>query len=199
MPDEQDQKNVAAKKAAFDHPIWVPDDFKGWLDDFALRVSTEMLSSQIDGLRSARWRTGNPVPDPEVCNDTTGWSDLATVGPQITGMSDGTWLFIWGFQALTVGYSSSVLKVNDIFITGGGVPSNHDIPEVRSDNQGSVMGWYIATIDSKTFSYRGSVPLGNGSNNNTVRCVYGVSSAGKSFQHRFLHAIRIDELPSGLT
>lgn len=183
--------DIDAKKAAFEHPMFVPDAFKAWLEDMALRWSTDLFSSQIQGLRGARWKTAAPVVDPEVCNDTSSWSDITTVGPIITGLSDGIWLFIYGYEAPQTGIHSVVLKINDRFADGPGGGAK-DLNEVRSDNGGSAMGWAIYAIDGKTPPSGVAAAPHGGTNNNTVKMVYNVSTAGKTFGRRYLHALRID-------
>lgn len=196
-----DDKDLAAKKAALDHPLFLPEEFKEYLADFALRVSSDAFAQDIQGLRGARWRSASPKVDPAACNVTSGYGDCVDgEGPVLTGLSDGTWMFVWGFAALDAFTHSTVIFINDDYADGRGKPGGHDDNELFTTQGGSTMGTAVWTIDSHTPSPGTpaggfpAAPLGNGSNNNKAAVKYFVSSAGARFEKRWLHAIRIDEI-----
>jgi len=190
-----DAKDLAAKGAAFDHPLFVPDDFKAYLADFALRTSTDFYAQDMQGLRGARWKSAAPIVDPDACNITSGWGDCATtVGPTLTGLSDGLWLVLWGFSALDTFTHSSVIFINGDYADGRGVPGNHDFNELITTQGGSCMGAGVWNITKDQISQGGTKTLDGGFNNNKIEVKYFVSSAGARFQKRWMHAIRVDEL-----
>jgi hypothetical protein len=197
MADDQDLKIKQAKEAAFAHPLFVPEDFKGWLEDTSLRVSTEFYTQDIQGLRGARWKSASPKVDPASCNITSGWGDCTDgEGPVITGLSNGIWLVLFGFAALDVFQHSSVIFVNDDYADGRGFGGNHDLNELLTSNGGSGMQAAVYTIDDHTIAFGGGQPLSTKAleNNNKIAMKYNVSSASARFEKRWMHAIRVDEL-----
>jgi len=197
-----DAKDLAAKEAAFNHPIWVPDDFKNYLDDFALQVATDFYAQDIQGLRAARWHSAPPQVDPIACNSTFsgsgGYGDCVNgEDMRLTGLSNGIWMVVWGFAALDAFTHSSVIFVNDDYADGRGSPGNHDWNELFTTQGGSCMGAAVWTIDEKTIGpgqFGVSLPLGRPDGNNKIAVKYAVSSAGARFEKRWMHAIRVDEL-----
>lgn len=190
-----DDKDIQAKELAFNHPLFVPDGFKDWLANFALQVSTDFYTQDVHGLRGARWKSAAPKVDPAACNVTSGYGDCVDgPGPTLTGLSDGTWLVLWGFQALDLFTHSTVIFVNDDYADGRGVPGNHDWNELFTSGGGSTMNAAVWRIDDKTISPGGTKTLGGGNNNNKIEVKYFVSSAGARFARRWMHAIRVDEI-----
>jgi len=190
-----EDKDILAKQVAFAHPLFVPNDFKAWLKDYALRVSSDFYSQDIQGLRGARWKSAPPLIDPDVCNITVDWGDCVTfIGPTLTGLSDGTWLFLWGFAALDSFSHSTVIFINNDYADGRGVPGNHALNESFTTRGGSTMNAAVWTIDSHTLSPGGVEPLGTGNNNNQADVKYNVGTAGARFEKRWMHAIRVDKV-----
>ena len=186
-----DDKDLQAKAAAFAHPLFVPEEFKGWLSDQALRWSTDHYASQIQGLRSARFVTGNTVTDNENGNPINSFHDLATVGPKIDKLADGTYMFMWGFEAFDSGTHAAVIFINDDFADGRGTPGNHDANELVTFGSGAVMNIAVWTINDHTPGPFSSIPLGNGTGFFTARCVYETGTLDRFFARRWMHAIRL--------
>jgi hypothetical protein len=190
-----DDKDLANKKAAFEHPLFVPEEFKGWLNDFGMRVATDLFTQDIQGLRGARWKSASPIVDPDACSITSGWGDCdTTVGPTLTGLSDGLWMVLWGFAALDAFTHSTVIFINGDYADGRGVPGNHDFNELFTTRGGSCMGAGVWNITKDQISQGGTKTLDGGFNNNTIEVKYFVSAAGARFEKRWMHAIRVDEL-----
>ena len=83
------------------NPLLIPDSFRGWLQQFStLNAMPEV--SELLGFRTRRFRVATPVPTFELL-DSTGIGntpiDLATVGPLLTGLEDGTYAVFCGYYS----------------------------------------------------------------------------------------------------
>lgn len=79
------------------HPLHFPDEFKRWLGDFVLTNIPMIPFGHIFGARQNTARSGDYVAASESTTSTS-YTDLATVGPLIENIADGTYLLMYGVQ-----------------------------------------------------------------------------------------------------
>jgi hypothetical protein len=83
------------------NPLLIPDSFRGWLQQFATLYAMPEVE-ELAGFRTRRFRVADPVTTFELL-DSTGIGnnqiDLATVGPLLTGLEDGTYAVFGGMYS----------------------------------------------------------------------------------------------------
>lgn len=170
---QESQKKADALK----NVIVVPEPFKGWLADFGARVATDFLVQHAQGFRESRF-VSDTVDTSETCSNTSDWGDIATVGPILEHLSDGTYLFVFGFFSDTGSGNpddrSAVLKINGSLES---VPTDNEAVARQIGN-----AWRAAQFTIKN------------NDNNEVKMVYKVTTATRTFEHRFLHAVKINPI-----
>lgn len=175
------KEELASKAAALSHPLFVPDAFKGYLEDFAARVATDFYIQQGLGFREDRFVSAEPKPNADSCPNTTTWGDLSTsVGPEINHLSDGFYIFIFGFNVAeprVSSYHSAIIEVNHVAPSPPFV--DEEEYEVEAD-RGNAFGFAQFRLDNN--------------NDNYVKMIYKVGTAGDSFERRFLHAVKVRQL-----
>lgn len=77
------------------NPILFPKEFKNWMMDFVAVNIPLIPFSHLFGSHVNIARSGNFVPTSESTASPT-YTDLATVGPQLQHLADGTYLIAWG-------------------------------------------------------------------------------------------------------
>ena len=80
------------------NPILFPKEFKDWMMDFVATNIPLIPFSHLFGSHINIARSGNFVAASE-SKTATSYGDLATVGPQLTNLSDGTYLIAWGVRS----------------------------------------------------------------------------------------------------
>lgn len=168
---DSEKKN---KQVALGSPIVIPEAFKGYLADFASRVATDFYVAQ-----NAVWRESRIVcadnggmTDPVVNNNTTTWDSLDPAGPFIRHLSDGSYLFFYGFYVETDNvFQSATLRVN------GALEAD---PTQRYARTAYGRANRVARWD-----------LSN-KNDNTVELVFRTGTAGVFVSERMLHAVKIN-------
>lgn len=165
------------KQDALKGVIMVPEPFKGWLADFGARVATDFLVQHSQGFRESRFVSAT-VDASETCPNTSDWGDIATVGPILEHLSDGTYMFIFGFFSDTGSGNpddrSAVLKINGSLEA---VPTDNEAVTRQIGN-----AWRVAQFSISN------------DNDNEVKMVYKVTTSGRTFEHRFLHAVKINPI-----
>ena len=140
-------------------PLQLPEEFKGWLQKYASLYATPYLQ-ELAGYRSRRWRMHN-VPTFETGSSVgigSALFDLATPGPLLEGLRDGTYatLFGWYTQDGTAITRGAQLSYNDgdafspfYTITQFGQSFGFDIHELSRDNDNSIkLRYFIATSNA---------------------------------------------------
>lgn len=147
----------------------ITPEFKAWLVDFILvNVVPQIPVSQLSGFRSFT-STHDEIPNAETISSTT-YTDLATVGPQLTDLSDGSYSFLFGcnYSSSAGGDGYMALSVN------GAAPSDALAAYIRPSvaNRYNLVRGVEMTIKSGAA--------------NTVKAQYRVSSGTNGFESRWL-------------
>lgn len=73
----------------------IPKEFESWLIDRIAVLQPLIPIGQVVGFSQYTAQTG-PRVDTQETTTSTSYDDLATVGPQLTGLPDGQYLFMFG-------------------------------------------------------------------------------------------------------
>lgn len=174
-PEDQALLNRILKK-----PLILPAEFKSWLYKFASSDAAPHFQ-EILGTRARRWRIADPIPQLETCSSSSFYSDVATVGPELTGLEDGHYMVIAGFysQDGTVGTQRhGRIFYNDSYTspyTPGPAPS----AEVPVTTEGQAIIFHVADLSNN--------------NNNSIRMRYRNSADTANYGLRWLHAVQVAE------
>lgn len=152
-------------------PMLLPPDFKSWLYKFASTDAAPHFQELL-GTRSRRWRVATPVLPLEFTSSTT-YTDLATVGPQLTGLENGTYMVVFGFytQGGSSGSRYGRAEYNDQTTLPG--PS----PEVDIITEGQAVMFHLVELKHQ--------------NNNKIKVRYRVPTSNAGFSTRWLHAVQV--------
>lgn len=166
-----DDKERELLKAILSRPLFLPNDFKGWMVDFLVTNIPNIPIKHVYGYSITTGRVASRV-DTEETTTSTAYTDLATVGPQLTGLSDGRYMLIFGCKTHTA-------DTMDYFMSpsiNGSTPSDDNAAE---GSRGTAIGRAIVlTVD-------------NGTDNNTVVMKYRVASGTGDFSKRWLAAFKV--------
>lgn len=163
------------------NPMLFPQEFKTWLTDWLSVNIPDIPVSQIMGYQGtlANSQVLNVAEEGAGLDRT--WQDLATVGPEITGLADGNYFAIFG---------AYVYRYNAAGGTQGQVgPSVNNADPTVYASGGSV------TDTRWTFRWRAApISVKGLDNNNSVRLKYWWDNGGGStagFDNRYLTILRI--------
>lgn len=174
------EREIAVFKKLIGDPLFNVSDtkFPSWMVDTVARYGLPVPIGNVVGYS----RTVPQVATPVLTQETTtsdSFTDLATVGPEITGMSAGKYLLIY----------SAIVK-NDTAGDGATISVSLNGAAASADDQAlaqsgtaltSVVGWTLATLSA--------------SGANTVTMKYARVTAGTaSFSYRRLLALRAGNL-----
>ena len=161
------------------NPLDFPDEFRKWVLDWLGQNLPPIPVTQLLGFVQTRAYTASDVATQEP-QSSSSYARLATTGPIITGLNDGTYVVFFGCEmgmqvdggGGSKGWAS--LSVN------GATPT--DGKAVRAYNGGTRIdvGWRAD-----------SVTCGAGPGNNTIELLYRSSLGQEWFARRWMHAIRI--------
>ena len=139
-------------------PLGFPSEFKGWLPEWITQVGIDLPISQVIGFSGFTFNVATRVNTSETTSSAT-YADLATVGPQLTGLPDGQYFLIFGCVASSGAARdlSMSVKIN--------------ATEAIDDDRAFIANTTVATpgisVVAKTL---------NGGGNNTVLSRYKTSS-----------------------
>lgn len=181
---ELSSEEAQKKSQAFSHPLFLPAEFKSYLEDFAARTATDFYVAQAEGFRGGRFVSARPLTDTVTVNSTADWGDPASdPGCSLEGLQDGLYIFIFGYQMVSPfvsGFCSCILEVNGDLLAG---QSDEQEQEVFAEGLGNA--WGIAQFQ-----------LSN-NNDNDVWMRFLVGSAGVRIEKRFMHAVKVRDLTYG--
>ena len=138
-----------------------PDEFKRWLGDFFATNIPLIPYSHIFGSKQNTARSGVSVTASET-TASTAYTDLTTVGPEITNIADGTYLVMYGVQCR----ARASISVN------GAAASDDD----------SIWG-----EEADPAAARMKIVSMSNNNSNSVKMVY----KNGTFSHRWLSIMRL--------
>lgn len=162
-------------------PEEFPAKFKNWLKE-EMSVNGTFTRSQIQGL-SQFTASSDVIVTPQGTTSTS-YADLATVGPQLTGLSDGTYVILFG--ASVYGPTSG----NDFFAymsisANGATPSDDDRAHIGSNISAASNAIEIGIS-------RAIVMTVSNNNNNSLVVKYKASSGDNPlFSRRWMIALKV--------
>ncbi len=149
----------------------LPPEFTKWLEDFQALNIPQIPISQIVGFTGFVGKFNKVTTAVSESTGSTAYVDLATPGPMLTGLADGTYFFLYGAEVFdSPGFSAELtLSMNS------GTPAPGDLATAAS---GIALGFTTATLKNN--------------NDNSVRMVYATSGGGTaSFNRRALFGLRL--------
>lgn len=156
-------------------PTSLPQNFKGWIPKY-IEVNPPLLPiSQIAGFSQFTAQPADFVAATETTTSTT-YGDLATVGPVLSGLPDGQYLFYYGC-ASKVGTVDSGQEADMSISVNASTPADMDAVITEIQNYG--MGMIVV---AKTLAAGG---------NNTVQAKYkSVDGSEVGFARRWMIGLR---------
>jgi hypothetical protein len=165
-------------RAALASPLFsVPKPFETWMIDRVATSGFDLPISQIVGFSQFTAQAAPTIGTSESTTSTT-FTDLATVGPSLTGLPDGEYVFFFGAEADTATAGKIAAMALSINAAALGTPPIGDDCESRSDQLVSISRAVTAT-------------LSNGGNNSVVaKYATDDALAAAFFSSRWLIALR---------
>jgi hypothetical protein len=165
-----DERKALQRSLSF--PEDLPPKFRSWLIDFIAVNIPQIPISQIVGFTQFTAKSSTVLTTDEITS--TSYVDAATVGPQIEGLSDGSYVMFYGFQLGEVSNLTSALMSPSI---NAATPSDDDAARTRSIQSGTARGVL------KTLA---------GGGNNTVKMQYKrVGGSDGDFERRWLIVLKV--------
>jgi hypothetical protein len=158
-------------------PLGFPEEYKGWLPEWIGQAGIDIPIGQVIGYSQNLPQNATTIATAESIVSGSAFKDLATVGPELTGLADGQYQISWGA----------------VFDHGGG-GNNYmgvKVNATEAVDDDSIF-WNLA---AGTFvpGARTIVKTLDAGGNNTITCRYK-SAAGEAaarFRYRWMTATRI--------
>lgn len=159
------------------NPSYFPESFKSWIVQYLSLNGEQIPRSQIQGLSQQTARYS--AVDTNESRSSSSFGDLSTVGPELTELSDGNWIFLFGaeFRAISDGtdYSADM-----------GLSINSAAVDTADSNHQGMDGILGVEMMSSRAVYK---TIAN-NNNSTVTCKYK-SNGTDTFEWRYRWLIGI--------
>lgn len=175
----QEEREQLQRQLGF--PEEFPQKFGAWILDY-VRLNGQLPRSSIVGLPNLT--PGFSIVTTDQTTSNTSYTDLGTVGPQITGLGDGIYLVLFGCQ-MTVTAN----------IWGGAMSIASDDTAASDANGFAIVMTTAEGAEVEAYNLPGMrahlMTLTHG-NNNTLTAKYRyVSGTNPSYSNRWLAAIRV--------
>jgi hypothetical protein len=118
-------------KRILSHPEDLPTELGSWLVDYLAVNGSKIPVSQIEGF--SRYVARNQTVLTEESTPSTTYTDLATVGPSITGLATGQYQLQYGFMLGLVSNVTSALMAPSL---NGSTPSDDEAARTRVTETG---------------------------------------------------------------
>ena len=167
---------VAACLLKLTNSLQLPKDTLGYLVEYLSLNQPVIPVSQLSGFSSFNAQSARVETEESTASGT--YTDLATVGPQLTALPDGEYVVMYGCYGQNSGTSTAriSLKVNST----EAIDAEAAVALVGATNVVSIMSAAIKTLSN------------NG--NNTLTCRYRAGSGTSTFGTRWLIAFKYAEL-----
>jgi hypothetical protein len=171
--EELTEREMALMERMFSNPRVWPDRAKVWIADYVSQ-NLSLPISQVLGFTTFVAQTTDPVNTAEATGSTS-YTNLATVGPTLTGISDGLYVVLFGCRI-----SHSL---------GGG-----------DAGLMSVQGNAVAATDTNAINSNATTQVGTNvafqlhelrANSNTLTAKYRTTAGTATFDGRTMLAIKI--------
>lgn len=164
------------------HPETFPDAFKSWLIDFIAVNGSLIPPSQILGGGLLKGAYTAEVTTSEATSSAS-YADLATAGPSLTGLSNGTYMLLFGSQIGST--SNSFTGYMSLSLNGA----------TASDDDSIRVNWTVtegAATESLTVpGARAMLQTLDSGDNNTVTAKYKTSGVSVAYGNRWIVAIKV--------
>jgi hypothetical protein len=175
--------SVEATAKEIDHllskPTATPNEFSTWIVNW-LTANMDISTYQLRGLAATFFKAAPVIAATEATASAT-MTDLATVGPTLTGLSNGRWLAFWGANMGTT--SSDVVGLMGISPNG----------DTASDEQ-AAKARITAPPELVPVIYSRDYVL-DGNDDNTLQAKYmrasGVAGSNPRYFNRWLVAVKV--------
>lgn len=150
MPESLTDREKETLRKVLSAPIFFPEPFKDWLTDFIGTNIPLIPFSHFFGAKSNLARSGNSVSASETTTSAT-YADLTTLGPEITGLANGTYAVFFGTNMAGQGAYAAV-SVN------AAVPSDDDAVHESEIDVTAGRGLFVTltsnNVNKLTMKYR---------------------------------------------
>jgi hypothetical protein len=175
LTDGLDSTQLADIEKMLGSPMALPSEFTTWwVEWLAGQLQPQVLA--LGGAERIFFRAA-PTIGTEESTSSGSFVNLATTGPVLSGLSNGRWFFMWGFNLEAV--TGTPIGVMGLDVNGGGADANHVARAF-----GQVEGDFIPACYGRLLSI-----LGNDSN--TVTAKYAALAGTPYFRHRWLVGLRV--------
>lgn len=175
MTDGLDPTQLADIEKMLGSPLALPSSFTTWWVDWLAGELSPMVL-QLGGAAQLFFHAA-PTVATEESTSSGSFVNLATTGPVLSGLSNGRWLFFWGFNLEAV--TGTPTGIMGLDVNGGGADANNVARAF-----GQVEGDFIPGVYAQLISI-----LGN--DNNTVTAKYAALGGTPYFRHRWLVGVRV--------
>lgn len=167
------EKDLELLKKLLSHPLHFPDEFKDWLGDFVAQTIPKLPISHVYGFKLEWAKVATTVSTQQSPSTPNVYVDLATVGPELEGVSDG--FYIVGFGAFTEEDGSGIENWMAPSFNGA-EPSDDDAAH--------------AAFGTRPVSRVVLTDLRN-DNNNTITMQYKADGTAISWENRWMIAMKV--------
>lgn len=144
-------------------PLLIPGEFRGWLQQYAsLHAMPQIM--ELAGYRTRRWRVATPISTFEEGSSVgigSADQDLATVGPQLVDLEDGTYASLWGMYSkdgtantrlCRLNYNDGAAFSDFASVTIEGMTVGVDIKSLKNNGRNKIkMRYATATSNANYF------------------------------------------------
>ena len=159
-------------------PTATPNEFSTWIVNW-LAANMDISTYQLRGLASTFFKAAPVIAAQERCSSGS-MVNLTTIGPTLSGLSNGRYLAFWGANFRTTGGDS--VGGMGLSANGGGASDSH-IAKGRTIDDSDT----IPIIYSRSYSLMGI-------DQNTLQAKYmRVAGANPQFWNRWLVAVKVGQ------
>jgi hypothetical protein len=152
-------------------PLGFPEEYKGWLPEWITQAGIDVPISQVIGFSQFQVQPANNVLTSETTASTS-YTDLATVGPSLSGLADGQYLLLYGCFSRNSGADLAVYAPS---VNGAAAA------DVDQGGQEGAAGAYTMRAVTKDLAADG---------NNSVVLKYKVGGGTGTFLNRWMLALK---------
>ena len=149
----------------FNDPTIFPDAMKQWVPNWA-EQNVQIPIDNIIGYKQFAATAATAIR-PEESTGSTTYVDLSTVGPYVSGLTDGTYVVSWGAGTKT---SNTAVRAKMSISVDGAQPDDNTWPHAYTLNS-----FAVGTVSSYVFVLSG---LRAGAGGHTLKCQYAMGSTG---------------------
>ncbi len=173
---EEDRKLLSK---VLSKPLQFPENFKGWLSDYIATNIPKLPISHIYGFKLEGVRIAPTITTFESTSSAT-FGNLATVGPQLTGVADGLYLVFYGAKTFTTDFALGTFSRMGIEVNGAAITSDNRIEQPQRGGIGESMSFMVRASND---------------HNNTFIAKYASDTAGEqvSFEKRWLVLFKVTD------